>query len=827
MKWSYLIRNIARFEQKLDSVIMYHDFLWFTKLPIILLRDGSLTIIFRIDGLDYTALSEDEKDEASHYAQTAMELLPDEGAGYMVSNLLVRDISQPIQLVSNPDARPIFQFIQREKQRYWGERILHSYANRLVCGLRYYPVNKKEIPASVLMSDRRIIKFCEEELRIAADRLEQGFLNLKRGFKRFHFRELDRSETFNELYYLINFSAPPPCGYRKDFSLNIQLAASKYQFHVKDEYLVVNDKDYMSVVGMKIPPAVSVAMYLRRFYELDFPMILRQGVGFRQKNKVMREQDRNLPIAQALSKIDAKNLRYIEESMDMRQRMEEGEFPVWWHFNTVVRANNKDELRRRKIEIVSLLKEIGSTGCPEQNNLKLGFFSTLPGLDRFYTRKLPLMTGNIGHFFSAYTLSQGDIRPVEYLQDQLKGVYAYNPFTRKLTAHHRAICGPTAGGKSFFAIKDLVSHLITNPMIWVIDLSVSYLDFFELLKEEMPNDTAIMQVSRENSNFEFNPFLVKNPQNPKIPARQFEFCLEFIKLIIGPKLCTPEHEVDIQECLEIFFTTYRVMLKGQIGQSNPEPIPPLDLLSSFMTTKLQNKTVSAAIELWTTGRKGALFNSGRNTVENARYTYFDLRDLDNEPELTKAIVFVIFSKVNNDISDESRRFVEKRFVLDEAHRYIADPAFAKPIEHIIRAGRHWNIMLDIITQSINDLKYSDAIMTNLKQAFFFPGMKNIEEAFKRLQMNDYHIQQYQTLDSSQYQTLYWNDAGMRRILQSVSDPYTYWLATTNAEERAYKKRMREKMPNTMETIKKLVEVTAGSQSLEERTTKLKHYFGDR
>ena len=62
-----------------------------------------------------------------------------------------------------------------------------------------------------------------------------------------------------------------------------------------------------------------------------------------------------------------------------------------------------------------------------------------------------------------------------------------------------------------------------------------------------------------------------------------------------------------------------------------------------------------------------------------------------------AIVYVIFSKVYQSTVDELRR-VEKRFVLDEAHRYLTDEASHFDFL-IVRTGRHWNIMLDIITQS--------------------------------------------------------------------------------------------------------------------------------
>jgi len=127
-------------------------------------------------------------------------------------------------------------------------------------------------------------------------------------------------------------------------------------------------------------------------------------------------------------------------------------------------------------------------------------------------------------------LYPGDNDPVDYLQDRLHGVFAYDPFSSREKAHHRAICGPTVGGKSFFTIKDLLSHLVANLMIWVVDLSASYVDLFELLREEMPLETSIMRISRQETSFHFNPFLLADPLAP-VPDDQFEFCLGLLKLM--------------------------------------------------------------------------------------------------------------------------------------------------------------------------------------------------------------------------------------------------------------------------------------------------------
>jgi len=814
MRYRDLLRNIDSVEQKLDNVILYIDFLP-TKKPIIFLKDGSLLILFRLDGLDYEGLSEEKREEAAHCARTALELLPDEGFGFMVSNLLIRDTPKPIPLIANPDAPPLIQFVQGKKQVFWNELISKSFANGILCGLRYFP-QRVPPPWGTLVQDKKRFTFYVNEIKEAAEKLEQGFLALSSGLDRFGFREMTREESFSALYELINYSDAPV--YRKDLSLIAQLTHSQYQFH--DDYLVINDTEYVSIVGVRVPPPSSVAMYLRRFYELGFPLILRQSIGFASKEKLKKEQDFNLPIAMALSTVDPKNLNYVEEVRDFRTRLENDELPIWWHFSVTVRAKDKDTLRVRRSEVITLLKEIGSFGITERRNLKAAFFSTLPGHDRLYIRRAPLTTANAGDFLSAYVLYAGDTNPVDYLEDRLRGVFSYNPFTRREKAHHRAICGPTAGGKSFFVIKDLIAHLIVNPMIWVVDLSASYLNLFELLQEEMPTETAIMQVSRENSSFAFNPFLMDNPQE-EVSEQQFEFCMGFLKLMAGKELSgNPTNELAMREGLKEFFNSYRTLLKNQ---REPEPIPPLDLLAGILGSQSRDSGLSAAFQLWTEGRRGALFNTGRDSLTKARYCYFDLRDLDDEPELMTAIVYVIFSKVYRDIADESLRPIQKRFVLDEAHRYIADPAFSFWINLLARTGRHWNIMLDLITQSINDLQ-SNAILTNLKQAFMFPGQKNIEDSFARMQLTDYHIEQYKQLNPARYEALYWSDGGLRRVLRSVADPYTYWLATTDAGERDMKRRMKEHFGNIRDAIEELVFLTEGCHNIEQRILKLQKFF---
>ena len=321
MKFSDVFGNYTKIEQKLENILLYYDFLPNSKLPMILMKDGSIVVLFNIDGLDYEGLSEEQREDYSHYIRTAMELLPNEGAGFMFSNLLIRDTAKPIPLVRNSAAPELIRYVQGKKQKYWYELIKQSYSNRILCGLRYYPVERKEPGWQTCISERKVHKFYADQINSTANTLKQGYISFSSGLSRFKVRELSRQEVYASLYELINYATPGV--YRPDLSLVEQLARSRYYFHSNDEYLVINDAEYISLVGVRRPPPVSVAMYLRRFYELGFPMIMRQSIGFINKTKLSEEHNRNLPIATSLSMIDSKNLIYVDEINEFRKCIDE------------------------------------------------------------------------------------------------------------------------------------------------------------------------------------------------------------------------------------------------------------------------------------------------------------------------------------------------------------------------------------------------------------------------------------------------------------------------------------------------------------------------
>ena len=58
MKFNDVFGDYTKVEQNLEDILLYFDFLPKSKLPMILMKDRSVLVLFSIEGLDYEGLSE-------------------------------------------------------------------------------------------------------------------------------------------------------------------------------------------------------------------------------------------------------------------------------------------------------------------------------------------------------------------------------------------------------------------------------------------------------------------------------------------------------------------------------------------------------------------------------------------------------------------------------------------------------------------------------------------------------------------------------------------------------------------------------------------------
>ncbi len=815
--YSGIARESKRSEQKLDDILPYIGFIDNRyDIPIILLKDGTVVTLFEISGIDYEQLSQEEKNSLSEVVKVAFLQLEE---GFSLTNYFDRDKIDLFPLERSGDSPEIIKYIQGKKEDYWKRLASGCYNGRIYCSLAYNGARGKKIPLSSMFFERQLFSFSEKEIDQKVDLLYQGLLSVKSAFKKFGFFMLNKNESFAALYKMINFSPVP--GFRDSIDLNSQLAHNSLIF--EDDMFRSGNGSFCRIISVKYLPEHSFPLYFERLYELKTRFIIKQSfrvVGF---SKIEKNIKSNQNIARSVATVDKSSEHYVNEVDDFLSDVKiHRENLIRWNLSILIIEESEESLNEKSAELITILKEIGSFGMAERFNLKYSYFSMLPGNDRLNARTSLIMSGNAADFFSAYLLFRGDRKPVDYFRDRNSGIFSYDPFTGRENAWHMAITGPTGGGKSFMVNKILLSGLAKNPRIYVIDLSGSFSEFFDFLKEEMPEETSILKVSGEEINFSFNPFLIDD-LNKDVTDKKIKFCEGLLKIMIGKNLINEGNRIVLTDTLKQFFLQFRSILRNMSDRVSP---PPLDILIPILEQKSDSKAIPDALRYWQEGRRGAMFNSGKDTVMQAKYIYFDIRDMEGSEEEMEAIVYTIFNKIYNDIGQDENAGSYKILIMDEAHRYLKNSEFSFWIDLLIRTGRHFKLLVGIVTQSINDLICDDAwstgVINNLKQAFFFSGQKNIENSFAKLQMNESVVELYNSMRDSEREFLYWSSKGIRRVLSPKTDPYTYWLATTHPDERILRKKVKEELcgGDTKKTIEVCVTETLDCTDTTERVEKL-------
>jgi len=832
-RYSTIYRGIDRIEQSLDNIVLYIDFIPNRyDLPIIILKDNSVMLLFELGGIDYESLSPVERENISMSFRDALEQL---GEGFTLSNYFVREKTEIGRLQVTEQTPPVIRYLQEKKQEFWDGVGKNSFRSRLFCSLKFKKrgVAQKEnfFDFANLLGGKPAMELQKKEIEKNIDRLFEGFITVKSqlGRLKIGFRQLNRIESFGLLYRLINHNEPPL--YRDDIPLSWQLIHSNIKFDNKKWNIQIiresiRDELFAGVVFLKYPPRETIPVLMERFFDLRFPFVICQHFDFINYPKFEKNLLFNNNIATALARFDKNAQIYLEEASEFQERVKnEKQLAMNWLIQFVIFGETSEEIRKNTFTVSSLLKEIGSFGMEERHNLLNAYLSTFPGHERFSKRKEIVLSVNGGDLFNGYALDAGDADPVDYFIDRNESIFTYNPFTSRENSHHMLITGPTGSGKSFFANKILMSSLVFHPYIYVIDLSRSFLELFEILKNEMGGETSIFSISKKNVDFHLNPFLIADLDKEEIDAEQVKFCEGLLRLMIGEKLIHEGNRVVLINSLEQFFRQYRSLLRNNRGQAQP----PLDVLIPILRQNCQDEEIPNSLEYWTKGNKGKIFNSGVDDLKTSRFCYFDIQDLESNREENLVIIYCIFDKIMRDIRNESERNVKKFLFMDEAHRYLREKEFSFWIDHLIRVGRHYNLMEGVITQSVNDIisndDWSKGIVTNLKQGVFFGGQRGVDEAFARFQMNEHQIEVYKNLKVNRREFLYWSHSGLRRVLSPLTDPFTYWLATTDPVERFWRAVLKEKIfsGDTRKTIEACVTIAGNATDKEEKRKRFREY----
>ncbi len=347
------------------------------------------------------------------------------------------------------------------------------------------------------------------------------------------------------------------------------------------------------------------------------------------------------------------------------------------------------------------------------------------------------------------------------LETQWKTPYYYDLFHGDVG--HTLVLGATGAGKSFALNFLLVEALQYDPRVLILDLGGSYRWLTSFL------GGGYMELSPESgadnggaqSAFRLRPF--------SLPAgeRTYQFLTGWLTrlLRIGGWQVSGEDPSEIRARIEDLyaFAPERRTL-GVLVRSLPSKMWP-------------------ALGRWHgEGAWGRYFDNAasEDDLELEDWQVIDLAGAAEHEDLCEAALFYLLERMRLALENPTETARVKLMVVDEAWRYLQDPAVLAYLAEATKTWRKKNAALIVATQSAGDVTGTagaEALLESMPTKLFLANPELPAKAAATFRLNDAEIETIRGLIPKR--ELYLRRPGAAGVLRLEVDPQSYWLYTSS------------------------------------------------
>ena len=354
--------------------------------------------------------------------------------------------------------------------------------------------------------------------------------------------------------------------------------------------------------------------------------------------------------------------------------------------------------------------------------------------------------------------------PLAVFETPWRTAYRYDLFAGDVG--HTLILGATGAGKSFALNFLLVEALKYDPRILILDLGGSYRWLTRFLGgrylELAPGETE--------------PKLRLTPFALPATTRTFQFLTGWVLRLL--KL--GGYEADGSDTSEIRARIEDLYALGAERRT-------LSVLAGSLPVAMW-----PAFSRWTDGGAwGAFFDnapSGAADIEFRDWQVIDLAGAAEHADLCEAALAYLLERMRLEIEDPAETARLKLMVVDEAWRYMQDPAVLNYLAEAAKTWRKKNAALVLATQSAVDVTGTpgaSALLESIPTKLFLANPELPAEAGALFRLNESEVARIRGLTPKR--ELYLRRPDEAAVLRLEVDPESYWLYTSSpldAEKRA-------------------------------------------
>ena len=346
---------------------------------------------------------------------------------------------------------------------------------------------------------------------------------------------------------------------------------------------------------------------------------------------------------------------------------------------------------------------------------------------------------------------------------------------------HSVILGSTGSGKSFLLNFLLVNALRYRPRIAILDLGGAYRHLTALL------GGSYLRLDGEAGSAALRPFSL-----PK-SKRTLLFLTGWIErlLRLGGYEASGEDTTEIQARLEDLYN----LAAGKRRMSGlVETLP---------------ARMKPAMTRWTQGGQwGRVFDqaAAKGGIGSGDWQVIDLSGAAEHPDLVSAALTYCLERLRLEIERDDEIGRLKILVVDEAWKFLAEPATANYLAEAARTWRKRNAALVLATQSVGDVvggAASAALIESMPNRLYLSNRDLSDEAAAGLQLSEAEAALIRGLLPKR--EMYARSAAGAEVLNLGVDRRSYWLYTSNPRESEKRAEALERCGDLRTAIEELAE----------------------